>query len=184
MPARSAIKRFIITTMCLGFAHFASADGVLAHADYVGSCPGVDEVMSSIDRIEIGLNGPLVQTAEHPPLISLVDLGSGVHLPLEPAVFPSPSVIQTDVDDLAPGAYRVHYEVLSFDGDLNVGDFRFTLDPASASATDCARAVIEEPEANSSGSILIALAPLTVVTAGLLAFSIWARKRSSEHRDD
>ena len=181
MLAASEVKMAAAVVIVTAAAIAGSASSVGAHADYVGSCPGIDEVMSEVDRIEIGLDDSLIDAPERPLSIVLTNIETGVEIPVDPPQLPRPTVLLTPVDGLGDGSYRVDYEVVSADGDLNVGGFSFTVDPTASDATDCLGAVIDKPESGGSGSILVILAPLTVVAAGLFGLSVFARKRASRH---
>lgn len=151
----------------------SAVEPAAGHADLVASCPGAGEVISGIAQIELGFSGPMLIRPDTPARIVIVGVDGQAVAEAVP-VLKSATVVEAQVPGLAPGAYEVAYELFSFDGDLNIGSFEFSVG-AAEDATNCAAA--DEPEANAGAPWpLIGLGAVTVAGLGIAGW-LWFRRR-------
>ena len=95
-----------------------------AHAIIVASQPGVDAVVTGASLpIELRFNSRIDQRRSRLTLVR--PDGTAATLPLGAAT--APDLLTTRASGLAPGAYRLRWQVLSVDGHITRGDIPFTV---------------------------------------------------------
>ena len=93
-----------------------------AHAIIVASQPGVDAVVSGASLpIELRFNSRIDQQRSR--LMLVRPDGTTATLPLGAAT--APDLLTSRTGGLAPGGYRLHWQVLSIDGHITRGDIPF-----------------------------------------------------------
>lgn len=100
---------------------------VLAHALVLESSPRADEItLTPPERIFLRFNSRIEKALSR---ITLAGPG-GRAIPLQVAApDPSPNHLAVQVPPLEPGRYLVRWKVLSADGHVTEGAFRFTVAP-------------------------------------------------------
>jgi methionine-rich copper-binding protein CopC len=103
----------------------ALAPGVsLAHAIIIKSQPAVDATVGGASvPIALRFNSRIDQQLSRVTLFG--PDGKSAILPLAPST--SPDLLTTKASGLAPGAYRLHWQVLSVDGHITRGDIPFNV---------------------------------------------------------
>ena len=95
-----------------------------AHAIVIASKPAVDAVVSGTSvPIELRYNSRIDQQRSRLTLVR--PDGTSATLPLGAET--APDLLTTSASGLAPGAYRLHWQVLSIDGHITRGDIPFTV---------------------------------------------------------
>lgn len=95
-----------------------------AHAIVIASQPGVDAVVAGASLpIELRFNSRIDQQRSRLTLVQ--PDGTTATLPL--GAVTAPDLLTTRASDLAPGVYRLHWQVLSVDGHITRGDIPFTV---------------------------------------------------------
>jgi methionine-rich copper-binding protein CopC len=93
-----------------------------AHAVIIASQPGVDAIVAGASvPIELRFNSRIDHQRSR---VTLVEPdGKTATLPLGTET--TPDLLTTSASGLAPGAYRLHWQVLSIDGHITRGDIPF-----------------------------------------------------------
>jgi methionine-rich copper-binding protein CopC len=97
-----------------------------AHAIILSSQPAADAVVHGT-KVEVILRFNSRIDQERSRLLLLRADGSSTTLDLNGA--PSPDTLVTSVGEIAPGAYRLRWQVLAIDGHITRGDIPFTVAP-------------------------------------------------------
>jgi copper resistance protein C len=97
-----------------------------AHAIVVSSQPAANAVVHGT-TVEVVLRFNSRIDQERSRLLLVRADGSSTTLELNGA--PNPDTLATTVGELAPGAYRLHWQVLAIDGHITRGDIPFTVAP-------------------------------------------------------
>jgi methionine-rich copper-binding protein CopC len=97
-----------------------------AHAIVVASTPKVNDVILG-PVLEIKLRFSVRVDGDRSRL-TLV-LPDGTSRPVELLQQPSPDSLSATIPELAPGNYRLHWQVLAGDGHITQGDIPFTVAP-------------------------------------------------------
>ncbi|GEM_PF-5960782 len=150
-----------------------------AHADLRVSCPGVGEVLSSTGELTLGFDGPMLLLPEAPARIILTD-AAGDERELDP-VLSAQTVFVAQMGELPAGRYGLSYELLSFDGDLNIGSFDFEIAPNGAPVC----ALFEAPsvsgdDGGGATGVVIAVVAGAVGMTALAGFVVWRSRRPDE----
>ena len=96
----------------------------LAHAIVIKSEPSVDATVPGASvPIALRYNSRIDQTLSRVTLFG--PDGKSTILPLAPST--SPDLLTAKASGLAPGTYRLHWQVLSVDGHITRGDIPFTV---------------------------------------------------------
>ena len=95
-----------------------------AHAIVISAAPAVDTVLRSGSvPIELRFNSRIDH--ERSRLMLLRPDGSALSLPLLAAA--RPDTLVAKIDGLAPGSYRIRWQVLAVDGHITRGDIPFAI---------------------------------------------------------
>jgi methionine-rich copper-binding protein CopC len=115
------MSKALLTVLALGAGLLAS-NGALAHAVLVDSTPAVkSEVPAKHVEVKLHYNSRIDAKRSR-----LVLKGKGKTLPLEVAQGKTEADIGASADNLAPGPYVLHWDVLSVDGHVSRGQIPFT----------------------------------------------------------
>ena len=154
-----------------------------AHVVLIDSCPGVDERISDLPTVRFTFDGPLIVDDQTPAFMELRDSDGAEAVPLGPVQLVGVNALVAQVlGPLAPGDYTAVYDVVSADGDPNVGEVDFAFDGLDDEATNCLDPDFDDGD-NPVGQALLIVAPLVVVGGGLFAFNRWASGRNAESAD-
>lgn len=149
-----------------------------AHVDLIGACPRGGEVMSFVDSIELGFEGPIFVEGDRPATITLIDAARDQVVAAGPATRLGPAAMGVELETpLGAGTYRLEYSVVSQDLDDNFGDFVFVVEPGSDVATDCADQTVES-DSSVVPTVLTVVVPILVAGVAIAFLNRWARRRS------
>ena len=179
MTRARAILALAVLVLALG----VRLPGASAHVVLVDSCPGVDERISELVTVRFTFDGPLIVDDVTPALMELRNRDGSEAVPLGPVQLVGVNALVAQVlGPLAPGDYTAVYQVVSADGDDNVGEVDFAFDGLDEEATNCL-----DPDFDDSGNpitqVLLIVGPLVAVGAALFAFNRWASGRAAEGAD-
>ena len=109
-----------------------------AHVVLIDSCPGVDERISDLPTVRFTFDGPLIVDDQTPAFMELRDSDGAEAVPLGPVQLVGVNALVAQVlGPVAPGDYTAVYDVVSADGDPNVGEVDFAFDGLDDEATNC-----------------------------------------------
>lgn len=179
MTRARAILGLLVLVVALGIRLPDAA----AHVVLIDSCPGVDERISDLPTVWFTFDGPLIVDDLTPAFIELQGSDGVEAVPLGPVQLVGVNALVAQVlGPLAPGDYTAVYDVVSADGDPNVGEVDFAFDGLDDGATNCLDPDFDD-EGNPIAQILLIIGPLVVVGGGLFAFNRWASGRNAEGVD-
>lgn len=118
-----------ISGLCsvVGAALLASPASGWAHAIIVKSDPAAgSRVAGPVAHLHLQYNSRI--DAERSRLV--LDLPDGRSRALSIHAETSPDTLDADAEGLSPGAYRLHWQVLSVDGHITRGDIPFEVTPS------------------------------------------------------
>jgi copper resistance protein C len=101
-----------------------SLQGAMAHAIVIKSSPAVDAVMPAGKApVHLQFNSRIDHDRSK---VTLIGPG-GAEQRLTPAADSAPDALDTEANDLSPGAWRLRWQVLSVDGHITRGDIPFSV---------------------------------------------------------
>lgn len=154
-----------------------------AHVVLIDSCPGAGERISDLPTVRFTFDGPLIVDEQAPAFMELRGSDGSEAVPLGPVQLVGVNALVAQVlGPLAPGEYTAVYDVVSADGDANVGEVDFAFDGLDDEATNCLDPDFDD-DGNPIGQVLLIVGPLVVVGGGLFAFNRWASGRNAEGAD-
>jgi methionine-rich copper-binding protein CopC len=117
--ARAAAMVFV-----LGMAQLAGIHTTFAHAVIIDSAPAVGAVISAGDvDVTLHYNSRIDHQRSRLTLIS----GEGTSQLLAISPDSAPDIVAAKIPNLAPGQYRLRWQVLAIDGHLTRGDIPFSV---------------------------------------------------------
>lgn len=151
------------------------------HADLIFSCPGAGELISDLPEVQLRFDGPLDVSDATPALITLESRSDGRAPALGPVELVGVNALVADIRGPIPaGNYTATYEVISADGDTNVGAVDFTFAGGDGGATNCIESPGEGEDGGGVGAVVMIVAPLVVLGLALFGFNRWAADRSAD----
>ncbi len=178
-PVRSIRAVVALLAGCVMLVTLAPNAG--AHADLVSSCPGNGEFISELPTIRFTFDSPLIVTEDDPAFITIERPSGGPVPELGPVQLIGVNALVAEVlEPIRDGSYIVKFEVISADGDTNVGEAAFATEAGAPEATNCRQPVEEDEGGGGVGQILLVAVPLVAVGAALFGFNRWATQRNAE----
>jgi methionine-rich copper-binding protein CopC len=171
-----------VVALLVGFVVLASATpGAGAHAELVSSCPGNGEFMSELPTIRFTFDSPLIVSDEEPAAITIERPSGGPIPALGPVELIGVNALVAPVlEPIRDGSYIVKYDVVSADGDANVGEAAFAVEAGGGDATNCVEPDVEGESGGGVGQMLLVVIPLVAVGGALVGFNRWAARRNTE----
>lgn len=118
----SGLRRLAVLTV-FGWAAFV-APPATAHAIIVEAHPAMDAVVQGKTvAIQLRFNSRIDRARSRLTLFG----ADGKETPVSLAKNAAPDVLAAELADLAPGAYRLRWQVLAVDGHITRGDIPFTV---------------------------------------------------------
>jgi hypothetical protein len=115
--------RILAVTLLLTAAPVLTAGSAAAHAVIIDSTPAVDAVVAGDSDVDLHFNSRIDHQRSRLTLIG--PDGSASSLTIAPDS--APDIVAAKLTGLAPGQYRLRWQVLAIDGHLTRGDIRFSV---------------------------------------------------------
>jgi methionine-rich copper-binding protein CopC len=122
MPLPSSL-RILAVILLLMVTPALTAGIAAAHAVIIDSTPAVDATVAGDSDVNLHFNSRIDHQRSRLTLIA--PDGSSSSLPIMPNS--APDIVAAKLTGLAPGQYRLRWQVLAIDGHLTRGDIRFSV---------------------------------------------------------
>lgn len=122
MPLSSSL-RILAVILLLTAASAFTAGTAAAHAVIIDSVPAVDAVVAGDSDVSLHFNSRIDHQRSRLTLIA--PDGGASSLTIAPDS--PPDIVAAKLTGLAPGQYRLRWQVLAIDGHLTRGDIRFSV---------------------------------------------------------
>ena len=120
----SSILRIAALALAAVFAQTVVAPAVYAHAVIIESSPAVNAVLPAGDAdLTLRFNSRIDHQRSRLTLIA----ADGAMTPVAIAPNSAPDIVAAKMPGLAPGQYRLRWQVLAIDGHLTRGDIPFSV---------------------------------------------------------
>ena len=130
-PACAARRRAVLSALALGLAW--PMGGAFAHALVVASEPAAGAVLAAAPaRVAVRFNSRIDPLRSRLALVPAEARTGAAPVTLEIAPGSEPTVVEAPCPPLAPGPWRLRWQVLAVDGHITRGDIPFTVAPAAA----------------------------------------------------
>lgn len=122
MPLSSPL-RILAVILLLTAASAFTAGTAAAHAVIIDSVPAVDAVVAGDSDVSLHFNSRIDHQRSRLTLIAPDGGASSLTIALDSP----PDIVAAKLTGLAPGQYRLRWQVLAIDGHLTRGDIRFSV---------------------------------------------------------